>query len=165
MPQTRYKMKLRLAEQTSSRSWPCRPISPADAQALGHLMIEAYRGTIDYEGETVEQAIEEVQGMLSNKYGAFMPASSFLIEAEGRPIAACLISLWQAAPLVTDLMTHPDYQGQGLGTFLLRQSINALHAQGYEELYLFVTAGNDGAQHLYEKLGFVIVDQIQRSNS
>jgi GNAT superfamily N-acetyltransferase len=149
-------MKLRLTEQTFSKSWPCRAVSLADAPALGQLMVEAYRGTIDYEGETVEQATEEMTGMLGSKYGDFMPSSSFLVEAEGQPIAACLISLWQEAPLVTVLMTHPSYRGKGLGTFLMRQSINALHAQDYQDLYLFVTVGNDDAQRLYEKLGFVV---------
>lgn len=156
MPHQRHKMKLRLAEQTFSKTWPCRAVSLADAPALGQLMVEAYRGTIDYDGETVEQAIEEVTGMLDSKYGDFMPSSSFLVEAEGQPVAACLITFWQEAPLVTVLMTHPSYKGQGLGTFLMRQSINTLYSQGYQDLYLFVTVGNDDARHIYEKLGFVV---------
>jgi ribosomal protein S18 acetylase RimI-like enzyme len=160
MPHQRHKMKLRLAEQTFSKTWPCRAISPADAPALGQLLVEAYRGTVDYEGETVEQATEEVIGMLGSKYGDFMTSSSFLVEVERQPVAACLITFWQEAPLVTVLMTHPSYKGQGLGTFLMRQSINALQAQGYQDLCLFVTVGNDDAQHIYEKLGFVVVDKV-----
>ena len=156
MPHQRHKMKLRLTKQIFSKTWPCRAVSLADAPTLGQLMIEAYRGTIDYDGETVEQATEEVAGMLGSKYGDFMPSSSFLVEAEGQPIAACLISFWEEAPLVTVLMTHPNYRGQGLGTFLMRQSINVLYSQGYQDLYLFVTVGNDDAQHIYEKLGFVV---------
>ena len=157
MTHQRHKMKLDLTRQTFTKTWPCRPASPADAPALGRLMIEAYRDTVDYDGETVEQAIEEVTGMLGSKYGDFMPSSSFLVEVEGQPIAACLITFWQEAPLVTVLMTHPSYKGQGLGTFLMRQSINALYVQGYQDLYLFVTVGNEDAQHIYEKLGFVMV--------
>lgn len=159
MPHARHKMKLDLARQTFSKTWPCRSISPADAAALGRLMVEAYQGTIDYDGETVEQATEEVSGMLGGKYGAFLPSASFIVEDEGQPVSACLISLWEDAPLITVVMTRPDYKGQGLGTFLVRQSINALHAEGYKTLYLFVTVGNEDAQHIYEKLGFEVVDQ------
>ena len=113
MPHQRHKMKLRLTEQAFSKTWPCRSVSLADAPVLGQLMVEAYRGAIDYEGETVEQATEEVTGMLGSKYGDFMPSSSFLVEAEGQPVAACLISFWQEAPLVTILMTHPRYKSLG----------------------------------------------------
>jgi len=154
-------MKVLLTDQALlSTPWLCRTITPADTQALGQLMALAYRGTIDDAGETLDDALKEVQAMIGGKYGPLLAACSFLIEADGQAIAACLISLWQQAPLVADLITHPSWKNQGLGTFLLRKSMQALWSEGYKELYLFVTLGNAGAQHIYEKLGFVVVEQI-----
>ena len=53
---------------------------------------------------------------------------------------------------------HPDFKNQGMAAFLLKNSINALLAHGYKELYLVVTQGNLEAQHLYEKIGFRVFE-------
>lgn len=153
-------MKLLLTHQPLDAAWPCRNILPSDVTALGQLMGEAYRGTIDDAGGTIADAIEEARNIVGGKYGSFMDSASFLIEAGGQVIGACIITLWQGAPLIADLITHPHHKNQGLGTYLLTRSSAALYAQGYEELYLFVTVGNTNAQHIYEKLGFTVVEQI-----
>ncbi|MCP4306387.1 MAG: hypothetical protein GY788_16285, partial [bacterium] len=41
-----------------------RAATVADHLELADLMLDAYVGTIDYEGETPEQAVEEVGGYL-----------------------------------------------------------------------------------------------------
>ena len=58
-------------------------------------------------------------------------------------------------------MTHPDAQGKGMATFLLKKSINALLTLGEKELVLFVTVGNDAAQHIYQKLGFQVEEEFE----
>ncbi|HEU4782629.1 MAG TPA: GNAT family N-acetyltransferase, partial [Ktedonobacterales bacterium] len=60
---------------------------------------------------------------------------------------------------------HPDASGQGLGTFLLSTSINALLARGESELVLFVTVGNSAAQHIYQKLGFEVEEEFEASHA
>ncbi|GHO57110.1 GNAT family N-acetyltransferase [Ktedonobacter robiniae] len=40
-------------------------------------------------------------------------------------------------------------------------NINTLLAQGEKELVLFVTVGNDAAQHIYQKLGFQIEEEFE----
>jgi hypothetical protein len=42
---------------------------PADANALAELMLDAYRGTIDYDDETLEDAMGEVQAYLAGERG------------------------------------------------------------------------------------------------
>ncbi len=51
-------------------------------------------------------------------------------------------------------MTRPESKNLGLATFLMKSSINALLTFGHKELVLVVTAGNEPAEHIYEKLGF-----------
>ncbi|GHO62118.1 hypothetical protein KSC_010100 [Ktedonobacter sp. SOSP1-52] len=58
-------------------------------------------------------------------------------------------------------MTQPDAKGKGIATFLLKKSINALLTQSEKELVLFVTVGNDAAQHIYQKLGFQIEEEFE----
>lgn len=154
LARSRLEMTLKLNPLPNPGNWPARPVRPDDAPALAALMLDAYRGTIDDEGETVEEALAEVNAMLDGKYGPWLADASFVVELDGRLAAASVITLWLDIPLVAQIFTHPAYTNRGLGKFLLTRSINALYDQGYEELVLYVTEGNDSAQHLYTILGF-----------
>ena len=156
MTKQRLQMRLQLSEQSFDTTWPCRAIVRGDAPALGALMLAAYQGTIDYAGETLEEAITAVQEMLGGRYGLLLDYCSFVLEQAGQPIGASIITFWKSTPLVCDIMVHPAHKNKGLGTFLLKQSANALFEQGYRDLVLYVTVGNDNAQHVYEKLGFKV---------
>jgi len=48
----------------------------------------------------------------------------------------------------------PEYFHQGIGTKLLRASMDALFAMGYGSLYLWVLEENRSARRFYEKNGF-----------
>jgi GNAT superfamily N-acetyltransferase len=160
LTKSRVKMKLALKEQEVEESWKCRNISAKDTRALGMLMLESYRGTIDYEGETEEDAISEIRETISGKYGPLLEQCSSLIEENGEAVSACIVT-WsekENLPLLAFSMTHPDFKNQGMAAFLLKKSISALLAQGYKELYLVVTDGNVEAQHLYEKMGFQVFE-------
>jgi GNAT superfamily N-acetyltransferase len=153
----RHKMRLALTPQDVAPRWPVRTIARGDAEALGALMYAAYHGTIDDEGETPEESVAEMRRTLEGQYGPPLQSCSFLIEQEGRALAATVITWWREAPLLAFVMSRPEAQGRGLATDLIKRSINALLAEGHTELLLAVTEGNAPAQHLYEKLGFRIV--------
>lgn len=53
------------------------------------------------------------------------------------------------------LAVIPEYQGQGLGRYLLRAAVQFAGKQGYKKIYLSVNAENEGAKALYLKEGFV----------
>lgn len=149
-------MKLFLKKQEFKKSLCCRNISEKDIYPLGVLMLESYRSTIDYDGETLEDANSEIRSTLDGKYGPLLEQCSFIVEENERTISACIIT-WaeeMKLPLLAFSMTHPDSKNKGIATFLLKKSINALLAQGYKELYLVVTKNNIAARHLYEKIGF-----------
>lgn len=55
---------------------------------------------------------------------------------------------------------HKDYQGKGLGSYLLETVIDELNANGYHELTVGVEDDNIRAKYMYEKYGFV--DPIAR---
>lgn len=160
MARSRMKMRLLLKKQEFAMSWNCRTVSEQDIHPLGVLMLDSFRDTIDYEGETLEDAISEIQGTIAGKYGPFLKPCSFVIEENGQALSACLVtfSMEVNLPLIAYSMTHPDFKNQGMGTFLLKKSINAILAQGYKETYLLVTRGNMIAQHLYEKIGFQVFE-------
>jgi GNAT superfamily N-acetyltransferase len=136
------------------RSISFRQATPADAEMLGALMDVAYQGTVDHEGESPAQCVEEMRGTLTGKYGPFLEFASFLIEENGEALSTALVTYWKDQPLVAFSMTAPAAQGRGYAGFLLEQAISALHAKGYPELFLVVTDANIPALSLYKKLGF-----------
>jgi ribosomal protein S18 acetylase RimI-like enzyme len=131
-------------------------ISAEHAEILGTLMVEAYRGSIDYDGETVDQSIEEVRETLLGKYGRFIPEASFVVMSEKRAISAIVFVDFKKEnmPLLAFTMTHPDFKGKGLSKKLIGLSLNQLEKMNFQECCLVVTEGNQPAQGIYEKLGF-----------
>ncbi len=107
-------MRLMLERQEPAGTWDCRSVTEADIPALGRLMLDAYRGTVDYEGETIEDAVKEVAKTLRGGYGRFLPDCSLAIETNGVMSSACLITLIGAAG---DTIPMP---GTGLGHVPIR---------------------------------------------
>jgi len=147
---------MKLIRQSPRGAWLFRPIRIRDRDRLGALMLEAYRGTIDYEGESLQEAIEEVHNVLAGAYGPFFEDCSYVIEDEGKMLSASMVVMSDRvdAPLLAFSMTRPEYRRKGMAEFLLKASINWLLDAGHQDLYLVVTEGNTGAVRLYEKLGF-----------
>jgi predicted GNAT family acetyltransferase len=150
----RMTMRLELVKCPQERSWNFRVISPDDAVLLGELMVQAYRGTVDYHGESRDDARVEVKATLGGKYGVFLRDCSFLIEEEGQIISAVMVTMSEhyQAPLLAFCMTHPSRKTEGMATFLIREACNALVDAGYKELFLVVTEENKPARHIYEKM-------------
>ena len=125
---SRFRMKLELDRQHLAGGWLFRTISEGDVEALGALMLDAYRGTIDYEGETLEDATTEVWTVLAGGYGAFLKDSSYVIEDEERLLSASMVVFSEelGQPLLVFSMTHPDHKRKGMAEFLVKASINAL---------------------------------------
>lgn len=53
---------------------------------------------------------------------------------------------------------HPEAQGRGIGTELVRQAIAWAVADGHDGLRLHVESDNEAALHVYRTLGFETVD-------
>lgn len=133
-----------------------RVVGTNDGEALGTLMSNAYRGTIDDEGETPEQALAEAHATLMGSWGPLIEGAS-LVAPRGGDVVAMVITVRDAqlgmAPLLAFALTDPTWQRQGIGSWLIRESVCRLAALGITELHLAVTRGNP-AQRLYERLGF-----------
>jgi ribosomal protein S18 acetylase RimI-like enzyme len=127
----------------------------ADRDALATLMLEAYRGTTDFDGsETIEVALDEIDCYLSGASGPPLLEHSRVAVAAGSVVGAVLVSFFEGLPLVAYAYTAPGWKGRGISTALLRRSMASLAAAGFERVALFVTAGNAPAERIYETLGF-----------
>jgi ribosomal protein S18 acetylase RimI-like enzyme len=159
----RLRMRLALDAQVLSDALLPRSIKPDDVQALGRLMLAAYRGTVDDEGETEADAVAEIDQVMEGGYGRFLSDCSFVVADDaGRPIGASMVTLFESDPVLTYVVVHPEMKRRGIGTFLLAASGNALLTAGYSQLDLFVTEANESAVNLYRKLGFQVVDRVTK---
>ncbi len=134
-----------------------RPPTPADAEALARLMHAAYAGTIDDEGETLEETRAVVAQYFAGEFGPPMPAVSEVTERGGELLAATLLTQWWGGPFVAFMLTAPQAQRQGLARSGLIRACNRLAAGDELWLRLVVTEGNTRAEALYASLGFVPV--------
>ena len=156
----RLRMRRTLREQDTSSTWQAHAIQQSDATALGALMLAAYRGTADDEGESEADAVAEVERTLAGDYGPLLEDCSFVVHEGSRIVGASMVTLWEGDPFLTYVVVHPDMKRRGLGTFLMTTSGNALVTAGYSQLDLFVTEENEPAVTLYRKLGFQVVDRL-----
>jgi ribosomal protein S18 acetylase RimI-like enzyme len=86
----------------------------------------------------------------------YRPASFVAFEpAGGRLCGICLTSM--VAPAcghITQICVSPGARGEGVGQELLRQSVTNLRNVGCHSATLTVTAANEGAVRLYDRIGF-----------
>lgn len=120
------------------------------------LLYAAFRGTVDDEGETLDDARQEIAKTFAGSYGRLLPDASFVIEQDDVLASACLISWYEGmdAPFVVFTMTRPEFKRLGMAQVLLRTSMNTLLDAGYDRLTLIVTRKNEPAMSLYTRLGF-----------
>ena len=58
------------------------------------------------------------------------------------------------AAAVTAMWVDPRFRRQGVGDLLLKTVLDWARADGYREVFLWVTDGNTNAERLYSKHGF-----------
>ena len=144
-------------DSAASRGFVMRAVEPADLSPLAELMLEAYRNTIDYEGEGLTEAVEEVQ-----RY--FSPVSedppllgcSVLVSSGSTLHCACLIKQWhrRQCPLVGYVMCHPAWKRRRLAALALTESLRRLKEAGFNQVRAVITEGNVASERLFLRAGF-----------
>ena len=89
--------------------------------------------------------------------GQFQEHASFVLRAPHSHELLGVVLTSAVAPRVahaTQICVMPGYQGRGLGRRLVSATIAALRARQFTGLSLTVTAANERAVRLYEKIGF-----------
>jgi RimJ/RimL family protein N-acetyltransferase len=117
-------------------------------------MIDSYGGTIDYEGETYEQAVDEVDGYFVAE--AILEVSRVALN-EGVIQSAVLVSSVAGAPIVGYAMTRANMKNQGLATALVDLAAEAVWATGRDELRAFITEGNLPSETIFKRAGFRVI--------
>lgn len=126
------------------------------------LIASAYRSHIDSEINDQYRSAAGARRFLFNivQYPGcgsfFAPASWVAVSREtGRVCGLSLASMVaEKTGHITQICVAPSWKGKGLGYELMRESILALSQSGAKHVSLTVTAANENAVHLYERIGF-----------
>jgi len=138
----------------------CRAIDASAADSVGTLLWEAYRGTIDYRDESLDEMKAEARGFFDAKYGAPLLDACLVREIDGRPIAAALMCDWNqphavvSGPLVAYALVHPEFRGRGHGIAVVNAALARLAAAKWGRVYAVITEGNVPSEQLFARLGF-----------
>ena len=123
-------------------------------------MVEAYRGTVDYEGETLKDAVAEVRAFLAGERGGPpLLTASRIAMAGSRMVGACLVAEWhhRQQALVAYVMTRAEWKNHGVARQMACAVLEALSKQGYRDIRAIITKGNTPSERLFARLGFETV--------
>ncbi len=77
-----------------------------------------------------------------------------VFEQDGAICAFAIMSYGPGEAHLLNLCVHPKFQGQGIGTKILRQLLERASSKNADTLFLEVRRSNLRARRLYEKAGF-----------
>jgi ribosomal protein S18 acetylase RimI-like enzyme len=151
-------------EPVAARPVRFEVFSDHDQEAAAQLIADAYRGHIDSRINDQYRGLSGARAFLFNivQYPGcgsfFRPASFAAFDATGRLCGISLASL--VAPEsghLTQICVLPEYRGAGIGRALIARSLARLGEMGCRSASLTVTAANQGAVALYQRIGFRVV--------
>jgi len=139
-----------------------RPWTEQDYQPTAGLITACYRDHVDSEINDQYRSVNGSLRFLHNIVrfpgcGQFDPESSFVAynRALRMPVGVILCSrIRHDAGHVTQVCVLPEYRSHGIGDALMHRAAQALREHGVRLLTLTVTEANEGAVHLYGRLGF-----------
>lgn len=119
-------------------------------------MLDAYLGTMDYEGESLEDAIEEVRAFFDGAEA--LEDRSYVIDDEGTIASAVLVSLSEGRPFIGYVMTRASHKNQGMARLVTATALQRLVVDGHQRVVLYITEGNTPSEALFRSLGAVQVE-------
>lgn len=139
-----------------------------------HAMVKfrSFHETIDAEVFPAFRAFTGCRMLMQSlsERNDFLPASTWLIISEMNaivgPVAVGTIqgirsTQWVGA--IQNLGVVPEFRGFGLGTALLAKSLDGFREAGLKRVTLHVTAKNQAALKLYQRVGFKTYHTTYRS--
>ncbi len=139
-----------LAVESPSIERVTRRVLGSDRDVLAALMLDAYQGTIDDEGEDVEDALAAVDRYMTG----LVAAHSFVVTEDSRVVAMAFITVGGGVHYVDPIVVAADRKRTGLGRDAVRIVLDSLLTAGIAEVGATITDGNTASERLFLGLGF-----------
>ena len=128
-----------------------------DRAALAELMMDAYVGTVDYHGEDLSQAFEEVDGWFASEA---LFAHSRVATALGVVQSAILVSVVEEEAFIGYVMTRAAVKNRGLAQALLDLAAGSIWEAGFTHIRAWITEGNAPSESVFLRAGFTVVGEM-----
>lgn len=149
MARTRSEYRVRLDGFAGCVDPRVRPVTSADRQACAGLLLDAYRGTIDDEGENEDDALDAID----DYFERILWEHSF-VAADIAPVAMAFAVEIDGVHYIDPVATAAAHKRHGLGRAVVRHALTSLAAAGVTEVGAAITDGNTGSERLFAGLGF-----------
>lgn len=88
----------------------------------------------------------------------FDPTNRQIIQINGEDIGVLILDIKEHEYFISLIELCPDFQGKGIGTSIINRAIKEAHARNLP-VTLRVLKSNKRARQLYEKLGFIVINE------
>jgi len=151
MTRTRSEYRLSpIATEPPSVKLLTREVNGTDRNAVATLMLDAYRGTIDDEGEDTADALAAVDYYLAE----MQQQHSFVVIESDRVVAMAFVTVVDGVHYVDPIVVASERKRTGLGRQAVRMLLNSLATAGITEVAATITDGNIASENLFVGLGF-----------
>lgn len=120
-------MICKLAPQELKGIYTFDKIDSDDIDGVSVSMLDAFKDTVDFNGETIEELHKEICSIVESTFGTFISDASFQIKQNGEIAAVILISLFKGKPFVSELFTVKKYLKQGMASNLLKKKYKCIN--------------------------------------
>lgn len=127
-------------------------VHPDDShrEELSVLMLDSYRGTIDDEGEDLDDAHEAIAHYLA----AIERSHSFVVLEQGTVVAFSFVLVVNGVHYVDPVVVAPARKQRGVGRAAVELCMGSLADAGVSEVGATITDGNIASECLFASLGF-----------
>lgn len=131
---------------------PLAMVHPDEEQrdVLAGLMLDAYRNTIDDEGESFEDAC----GAVDDYFTSIVRPHSFVMLDGSDLVAFSFVVVVDDVHYIDPVVVVSARKRLGLGAALVRQCLGSLADAGIPEVGATITDGNIASEQLFIGLGF-----------
>lgn len=152
MTRTRSEYRLSpIAMEPPSTQRVTRRVLGTDRDALAALMLDAYGGTIDDEGEDIDDALAAV-----DQYMAGMEQGhSFVVIENARVVAMAFVVVVDGVHYVDPIVVASDRKRTGVGRDAVCILLDSMVGAGVADVGATITDGNLASEQLFLGLGFV----------
>lgn len=160
--------RLRASAELGVRAITLRPIVDADIPFLRMLYAQtraAELAPVPWPAEFRQKFLDDQFDLQHRHYvGFFANADFLLIERQGEPIGRLYLLREPPGFLIIDIALVEAARGRGIASALITHAQSTAASLGLA-MSLHVDRRNAGARSLYERLGFVVVDDEGENSS
>ena len=142
----------------------CEPAGIADLPGI----VEIYNWAIEHTSATFDTEVKSLESQQAwfEAHDAQHPI--VVVKQSGRVVAWGSISRWSDRCAYNgtgevSFYVHPDHQGKGLGTLILKDLIRTGREKGFRTLVSRITGNSAASIHLHKKLGFSDIGTMKKA--